>query len=512
VRELLRRGDTCFAVAEGRSGVIIDADDYYRNIADAIESARSYVLIAGWQLESSVLLRRLPEDEGRARTLREVVRSACEHNRELRIYVLAWDWASIYAFDREWRTREKLKKAGLGQLEFRYDATHPQGASHHDKLVVVDGHTAWVGGIDICEHRWDRRSHIDSHPLRLDGDGSIYLPYHDVQAVVRGPVVHDLVEHFVERWANAHGEDLVLVPEPEPDEAPRCHIDLGRTLTGVSRTRGAMVVPLTEPVREIRHLFTEALSSAERLVYIESQYVTSRAMTHALIERFKDRSRPTLEVVIFMPARLEGRMEKATIAPPQYLVLSALTQTAKEHGHSFGVFAPLAPIQTRTNTQTREITCPTYVHSKLMIVDDRFLTIGSANATNRSMGLDSELNLAWDCAMDNGELERGIRALRVSLLTEHVRLSAEQAMTEHFEPKGLCEKLRAWTRRETPPLMELCFDGTSEQNLIDDLLASLGDPERASLAEGVFEEVVDRPEGFLAKVLTALEDVAGSRA
>ncbi len=511
MRELLRKGDTCFAVAEGRSGVIIDADDYYRDIADAIERARSHVLIAGWQLESGVLLRRLPEDEGRAKTLREVIRHACEHNPELRVYILAWDWASIYTFDREWRTREKLKKAGLGQLQFRYDATHPQGASHHDKLVVIDGHTAWAGGIDICEHRWDRRTHLDEHPLRLDGDGSSYLPYHDVQAVVRGPVVHELVEHFVERWAVAGGEALVLVPEPEPDEAPHCHIDLGRTLVGVSRTRGAMVVPLTEPVREIRRLFTEALLSATHLIYIESQYITSRAFTQALIERLKDGSRSTLEIVIIMPARLEGRMEKATIVGPQRLVLSALTQTAKEHGHSLGVFAPLTPTQARAHTQDQEITCSTYVHSKLMIVDDRFLTIGSANTTNRSMGLDSELNLAWDCATSDGELERGIRALRISLLAEHVRLSPEQAKIEHFEANGLCEKLRTWTHHEIPPIEELRFDDTTEQNLIDELLASLGDPERASLAEGVFEEVVDHPDGILAKMLTALEDVTGSR-
>ena len=214
VRDPLVIGETCVARAKAWSGVIVDADDYYRELADAIESARSYVLLAGWQLESSVWMRRREEDEERPRTLREIVRNAVRRNPELRLYVLAWDWSSVYALDREWATSDKLRMAGKGRLRFLYDSSHAPGASQHEKMAVVDGHTAWVGGIDVSEHRWDQRTHLDGNPMRFDAKGEIYLPYHDVQAVVRGPLVRHLVEHFVDRWIAAGGDPMVLVPEP----------------------------------------------------------------------------------------------------------------------------------------------------------------------------------------------------------------------------------------------------------------------------------------------------------
>ncbi|MDQ3031974.1 MAG: phospholipase D-like domain-containing protein [Myxococcota bacterium] len=510
--ELLRTDETCFAVAPARGGVIVDADDYYREAADAIESAKSYVLLTGWQLESGACMRRRPEDEGRPRTLREVIRAACKRNPDLRIYVLAWDWASVYALDREWGTRDKLKHAGKGQLEFIYDSNHPPRGCHHDKLLVVDGHTAWVGGIDLCEHRWDQRSHVDGNRLRRELHGAIYLPYHDMQAVVRGKVVRDLVEHFVQRWIAADGEPLVLEPEPEPEEAPFCHVSLGNALVGVARTRGATLEPMREPVREVRALYTEALRSAERLVYIESQYMTSRAMVDALADRMRDRSRGPLEIVVLLPACLEGRMEQMAIESPQRVALSVIARIAAANGHGFGAFSPLAPRREEPSGKSkRERTCPTYIHSKMMIVDDRVLVIGSANATNRSMGLDSELVLAWQAETEHDDVARGIHALRVSLLAEHTRVSPDHAMRDLSEIPGLVAHLRALTTLEVPPLLPMELEREAEQGPIDELLASLGDPESAALSEGLFEEILDRPQGILAKVVTALHDVAGHR-
>lgn len=505
--ELLREGRTCYAIAPARSAVIVDAEEYYRDLADAIESARSYVLLTGWQLESTAWLRRRSEDEGRPQTLAEVVRAACERNPALHVYVLAWDWSTVYALDREWGTAQKLREAGLGRLHFLYDAQHAQGASHHDKLAVVDGHTAWVGGIDVCEHRWDQRSHLDGHPLRLDRDGTIHLPYHDVQSVVRGPVVRALVEHFVERWIAAGGEPMVLVPEPEPREWPHGHVELGRTLVGVARTRGGMVLPLREAVHEIRDLYVRAIESAEHLVYVESQYVTSRAIVEALARRMRERRGGGLEIVCVMPHVLEGRMEKAAIEVPQRVALTALARVARENGHGFGAYSPCVPRRDGDGKL-----CPTYVHTKLMIVDDRFLTIGSANATNRSMGLDSELNLAWEAPSRRTALARAIRALRVSLLAEHTRLEPREAVRALTPIPGLARRLARVAERCPEQLVAVELDRETEKGPLDELLAELGDPERAALAENVFEEILERPQGVVARLVTALHDLAGQRA
>jgi hypothetical protein len=81
-----------------------------------------------------------------------------------------------------------------------------------------------------------------------------------------------------------------------------------------------------------------------------------------------------------------------------------------------------------------------------MIVDDRFLTVGSANLTNRSMGFDSELHVSWEHEGDDGGLVNAIRNVRVSLLAEHTGLSAtEGAGLDVME--GLVERLDAIATR-----------------------------------------------------------------
>lgn len=77
----------------------------------------------------------------------------------------------------------------------------------------------------------------------------------------------------------------------------------------------------------------------------------------------------------------------------------------------------------------------TFIHSKLLLVDDRFLTVGSANATNRSMGLDTELNLSWEAVDPAGqpELVAAIRGVRTSLLAEHAGLYGRGEEEQRFE-------------------------------------------------------------------------------
>src|SRR5690606_30633226 len=91
-------------------------------------------------------------------------------------------------------------------------------------------------------------------------------------------------------------------------------------------------------------------------------------------------------------------------------------QIAGEHGHEVRV------VMSRSKGEDGSVVA-TYIHSKLMIVDDRFLTIGSANLMNRSMRVDHELNLSFDAGLglpeEAGPLQEDIRSLRASLLAEH---------------------------------------------------------------------------------------------
>ena len=73
------------------------------------------------------------------------------------------------------------------------------------------------------------------------------------------------------------------------------------------------------------------------------------------------------------------------------------------------------------------------VHSKIMIVDERLLVIGSANLNNRSMVLDSECCIVID-ARDNPEREAAIARIRNRLLAEHLDSSeadVDEALARH---------------------------------------------------------------------------------
>jgi hypothetical protein len=88
---------------------------------------------------------------------------------------------------------------------------------------------------------------------------------------------------------------------------------------------------------------------------------------------------------------------------------------------------------------------PIYLHAKVMLIDDRFLTVGSANCTNRSMAVDTELNVAWEALADGGELGRSIRSARISLLREHC--GAPGGRTPEVESvAGLVRRLDALAR------------------------------------------------------------------
>jgi phosphatidylserine/phosphatidylglycerophosphate/cardiolipin synthase-like enzyme len=100
----------------------------------------------------------------------------------------------------------------------------------------------------------------------------------------------------------------------------------------------------------------------------------------------------------------------------QRTVLAALEETAQATGHA---------IRFLCSVVDGEPSETTFIHSKVLVVDDRFLSVGSANFTERSMGFDSELALVWE-AVENSGLERDIRRVRASLLAEHARRDASE--------------------------------------------------------------------------------------
>lgn len=440
-RNLWRRTPTA------ASGVIVDAADYYRAFYAAAERARWYILVSGWQFDRAVKLLRGTDAVGLGSrvTLVKFLDHLCERTPTLRVYLLAWDFSMVFALEREWMQMLWFHYATNRRMVFRFDRADDNQACHHQKFAVIDGVQSFVGGIDLCEARWDERDHRSVNLLRTSR-GKPVKPYHDVQAHLTGrqagAALRDL---FVERWSRSPGRgqiDPTVPQDPGPDgaaadsagmawpppEVP--HIDLGPVEVALSRTdpHGKH-----QTIREVEHLFVDAIDAADHLIYIETQYFSSTRMRKALIERMRAADRSRLQIVVVVNERAEAFKEEVAVGLRQAKNIARLRQVAAATGHALGVYYSLSDGEGEQQQ-------PTYIHSKLMSVDDRFLTVGSANLSNRSMEVDSELHVAWE-APPHQPPTRSIRRLRVSLMAEHAGLAGAAAIRPLVAIPGLVARL-----------------------------------------------------------------------
>jgi hypothetical protein len=153
---------------------------------------------------------------------------------------------------------------------------------------------------------------------------------------------------------------------------------------------------------------------------------------------------------------------------------------------------------------------PTYIHSKLLLVDDRLLSVGSANMNNRSMGLDTEVNVTWEAAADQSAFVESIRRIRVDLLAEHIgvrdpgqvrRLSRVEGLVDYLE--GLAESGSCRLRRH--PSLD---DNPAEYELLASIFPDgfPFDTEEPSPEQIVYEKISDESDGFFTKGITSLKN------
>lgn len=475
-----------------QAGVLVDACDYYRALYQAMGTAQRYLLLAGWQFDSDVRLLRGEDARGAPWPVEFLpfLSALCRERPELHVYVLAWDYSVLYTLEREWMQRLKFDFGSSERVQYVLDGKHPVGASHHQKLVVVDGRLAFVGGADICDGRWDDRRHDVENPERMNRYGEPYKPYHEVVAYIAGDgAVGSLEEDFKLRWGRAAGAPLKL-PAPYLPGASEDRTDfegalpLDATTVAIARTYAAYEDVGCEAISEIRRSYEDAIREAQFLVYIETQYITSRALYDALIARLEDRSKPPLQVIIVVPRGGDTFKEELALGAAEERFLASLEHTAAETGHQLRVLYSAA-------SDGSESAPTTFIHSKLLVVDDRFLTVGSANCTNRSFGLDSELNLVFESDARRGPLAMSIARVRASLLSEHAGIPFDERLTagedvvarlDEILATGTRLRLRPSADAEGEPsgLLQLAFD--PERPLLEaalDELAGLTEPSAA---------------------------------
>jgi phosphatidylserine/phosphatidylglycerophosphate/cardiolipin synthase-like enzyme len=481
---ILVPGRTCWSIGEVEaSGLLIDGEDYYREFVRAARGARRYILAAGWQFDSTVELLRGRGRDGDTRLL-PFLDGLCRRNPELRVYLLCWDYSPGYMLQREWLQALLFNRPGHRRIRFRFDDRHALGASHHQKFVVIDGRVAFAGSMDLCADRWDDRRHRADNADRAEPGKHDYGPYHEVQAYLAGPAVADLTELFCARWRSSGGEELRLPPPPEgPPPALKPSVSLPADRVGFSRTAARTLNPEQPSIREIRQLHVDAIDAARELVYIENQYFGAYAVYQALLRRMSDGARPPLDVALLFPKDLHTFTEEFSMGVLQSAMFRKLCEVARRYGHSMGVYYSVS-----RGGEGREVS--RYIHSKVMGVDDRFLSVGSANTNNRSMGLDTELNVSWEAEPGDRRLGQAIGRARANLLVEHTgaggmearrALRRRRGLVKYLD--GLAEDPRSCLRRH--PMT--CRLRESPVLRLLDLDTVTFDPERPILEEDVFE-------------------------
>ena len=287
---------------------------------------------------------------------------------------------------------------------------------HHEKAIVIDGRVAFVGGVDLT---LDGGDPYDT-PTHIARGG---IGWHDAAVRIEGPAVADVEQHFRLRW---HGATRETLPRPKvPEPAGDVEVQITRTLpAGTYRAvrRGEY---------SILESYSAALRSAERFIYLENQFLWSPEIVAILAEKLRHPPSDDFRLLVLLPARAN---DGADVSRGQ---VAALIHAADETTRFLA-----CTIYARAGN----LRDPVYIHSKIGIVDDRWLTIGSANLNEHSLFNDTEMNVVT--------LDPDVaRKARLRLWSEHLELPIEAV---EGEPTTLIDE--QWERISSEQL-ELLENG-----------------------------------------------------
>ena len=465
-RRLLVPGQNCWRIERAdRFAVIVDAAEYFAAIKSSVLKARRTVFLIGWDFDTRI---RLDPDQRKTSgpdKLGKFLSWVVEKRPTLEVYMLKWDLGIIESFGRGTTPLVILDWLTDRRMHLKLDGAHPFASAHHQKIVVIDDAVAFCGGIDITADRWDTRKHLDDDPRRRrPTTRRRYGPWHDATTAVDGDVARALGDLARQRWSRATGDEL---PPPSPHGDPwpegvrptmeNVEVAIARTQPGYEDQR---------EVREIEGLYLSAIGSARRSIYIESQYFASRRIAEAMAARLSEPDGP--EIVIVNPESAWGWLEEEAMGSARARLLKIIGE-ADRHDR-FRIYSPVT-----------EGGRPIYVHAKIMVVDDWLLRVGSSNLNNRSLGYDTECDLAVEADRGSGdaELRRKILAFRDDLLAEHLGTTKERVAETSRGAEGsliaTIEKLRK-PGRTLVPFEPPDFGAVGEALAENDLL----DPERAA--------------------------------
>lgn len=410
---------------------LVDGKKYFDHLAarfDAITGADYYYFTA-WRANGSMKLR---PDVANSRTYKEWL----EHLRSLGVEVKGMLWyvptsylsviglAMGHAPENIAVVNDLVAAGGGAVLDHRVPSYI---VSHHQKSAVMSSggeHWAYVGGIDVAPDRWDtiEHNHDDDNPQVRPKE--LFSGWHDVHSAIRGPAVAQVWENFQQRWNDpTKPHDTSSVPggstptpisaavKPTPAAVGNQHVQLLRTLA----CKGTYSF-LKDGEQTVRLAYERAIDLAEHYIYIEDQYL----WPCTLVKKLNAAAKRGVKVIFVTSHEYDAK---------------ALVMVHNDMRHD--IFLDEVRAGAEANVFVFHLQRPSdgtdiYVHSKLMIVDDCYAAVGSANISLRSHTSESELHIAVvDATSVPGQMNGTpvtvcdfAKNLRMELWTEHLGVSA----------------------------------------------------------------------------------------
>jgi phosphatidylserine/phosphatidylglycerophosphate/cardiolipin synthase-like enzyme len=302
-------------------------------------------------------------------------------------------------------------------------------ASYHQKTFVIDNKLGFVGGINISDFYQNTPEHLDNHRA------------HDVFCRIEGPVVADVERNFAGRWntesprfntyvTNVNGVKLgsfkinsplaispLALSKVQLGQAGNAGAQLHRTLSSSISGTPPFVTLQTER-DDVKRTYEKVIALANDFIYIENQYVRAVDVADWVIKRFKANNK--LQVILVVPVTPEEIEEKKTdriSLEGVFLEYETLTKLRAGLGRNLGSYSLVQNTKTPAAMASRGLSSfgslRIYPHSKVLIVDDVFASIGSANVNPRSFQLDSEVDIGWYEPVS-------VKAFREQLWKEHL--------------------------------------------------------------------------------------------
>lgn len=376
--------------------LLVDGFTFFPRMAEDLQQVCSnehWILIAGWWTEFSFEL--IPKREDT--TMNALLQRADGSGAMIR--AMLW---SLFNF---WPC--EFIKRGLKNQD--HDAavldarTHHNGVdhagAHHAKYTVIknsNGVFAYVGGIDFNPNRLDGPDHLPEHTR-----------YHDVGCRIEGPAAQEVAKSFADRW-NDHpdNQNNKLNPLLSPDKSVN-----GTCMVQVTRTYGAGTLSYAlMGERTIWDSINTAVARAKKYIYIEDQYLVYPNLSDAL--------KAALCRIEHLIIVIDGNCDLGRPKIPD--ITAATAQCNKARDYFLTPLLEAAPAKVHVFMLADEYGIYK-VHTKAIIIDDVWATIGSANMNRRGMTHDTELNV---CVLD-GKIVQGrrefARDMRIRLWSEHLK-------------------------------------------------------------------------------------------